>query len=85
MYFAMTTTKPTTKHVIAIGNNGRLTTTFSRLEIGQKCRVMLGGEWQVVERIPWIKSGSTAFNVRKCDGLQGRAFVYSDRIVEVVE
>lgn len=72
-----------TKRMMTTGKNGRVTTTFDKIEVGQRCRVMLRGKVVEVERIPWVKSGSTAFNARRTTGGCGRTFVYTDRIVEV--
>lgn len=81
----MTTTEPATKHTMAIGINGRVTTTFDKIAIGQKCRVMLSGKDQVVVKLDTQWWGPRVTNARKCEGRKGLAFVGWDRVVEVVE
>lgn len=64
---------------------GRVTmTTFDKLEIGQKCRVMLGGKVETVEKTERKHWGPSVRNARKCHGRRGWTYVYLDRLVEVI-
>lgn len=60
------------------------TLTYADLSVGDRFYVTISGKRQLVEKTEYLKSGSTARNVRKLEGRKGRGFVYSDAVVELV-
>ena len=56
---------------------------FQDIPMGGQCYVTLRGRRELVERVPFVKSGSSARNARKLTGRGGLTFVYRD--AEVVE
>jgi len=61
------------------------TVPFAQIAIGQKCRLVLSGKMQTVEKLETAWWGPRVTNARKCEGRKGLAFISHDREVEVIE